>query len=70
MFGLLPSQAAARLGICSKTLQHWSRRGLIRFSRLPSGWRLYDSKDVERIRVKRAKRHSVIDAEAKRAQGF
>lgn len=65
MAQLLPSQAAARLGVCGKTLQHWARTGKIRFSRLPSGWRVYDPKDVERIRLKREKCLSVIDAKAR-----
>ena len=65
MAHLLPSQAAARLGVCSKTLQHWARTGKIRFSRLPSNWRVYESAVVERIRLKRAKRQRIIDSKAR-----
>ena len=68
--GILPNVAARELKISQRTLDTWARAGRIKFERSSGGWRLYDSKDVERIRLKRIKRQSVIDAEAKRAQGF
>ena len=68
--GILPHIAARELGISPRTLDTWARAGRIKFERSSGGWRLYDPKDIERIRIKRAKRHSIIDAATKRAQGF
>lgn len=68
--GILPHVAARELGISPRTLDIWARTGRIKFERSAGGWRLYDPRDVERLRVRRAKRHHTIDAAAKRAQSF
>lgn len=63
--GVLPHIAAQALGISPRTLDTWARAGRIKFERSSGGWRLYDPKEVERIRIKRAKRRRIIDAATK-----
>ena len=54
--GLLPHVAARELGISSRTLDGYARTGKIAFSKTAGGWRLYEEKDVQRLKKEMAKR--------------
>jgi hypothetical protein len=54
--GLLPHVAARELGISSRTLDGWARAGKIAFCRTAGGWRLYDEKDVQRLKKEMLRR--------------
>lgn len=38
-----------KLGVSKATLRRWEAKGLIQAKRSPTGYRLYDKKEIERI---------------------
>ncbi len=48
--------AALVLGVCTVTVKRMAKRGDIPFTLTPSGYRLYDVRDLIAIREQRAKR--------------
>lgn len=44
------SQAAKRLGISDQTLRAYTKKGLVPFVKLPSGYRRFDPVLIEQIR--------------------
>lgn len=58
MSGLLPSQAAAIVGVSTATLAAWEAQGRIRASRTAAGWRIYHPADIAKVRMRLSqKRH-------------
>lgn len=55
--GVLLSQVIVRLGVSGETIQRFAREGKIRTTKLPSGWKLYNEDDVEKVRRSRAAKH-------------
>jgi len=43
------SQAAKRLGVHQKTLRAWADKGLVAHVKTPTGYRLFDSADLDRL---------------------
>ena len=43
--------AAQEIGISPRTLDNWAKDGRIKFSRSPSGWRLFDSAEIARAKA-------------------
>ncbi len=43
------SQAAERLGVHQKTLRAWADKGLIAHMKTPTGYRLFDPADIDRL---------------------
>ena len=56
--GIIASQAARELGISARTLATWSDKGRIKSTRSAGGWRLYDEKDVQRLKKELLKRQA------------
>jgi excisionase family DNA binding protein len=54
--GIIASQAARELGLSARTLATWADKGRIKSVRSNGGWRLYDEKDVQRLKRVMAKR--------------
>jgi len=54
--GIIASQAARELGISSRTLALWADQGKIRSVRSAGNWRLFDPKDVARIKAEMLRR--------------
>ncbi len=50
MLRLIAGLAAQELGISTRTLSLWAKKGLIKSERTPGGWRLYDVRDVLRLK--------------------
>lgn len=48
--GMIASQAARELGISARTLATWADKGKIKAERSAGGWRIYDAKDVQRVK--------------------
>ena len=44
-----PSKILKKYPISRSTLYRWQELGLIKCVRLPSGWRLYDEEEIEKI---------------------
>ena len=44
------SQAAERLGVHQKTLRAWADKGLVAHVKTPTGYRLFDPADLDRLR--------------------
>ena len=59
------TQAADRLGIHYQTLRSWADKGLVPVVRLPSGYRRFDSGEIERVR----REMGLSDADGDRADG-
>lgn len=45
------TELTAQLNLSSRTLRHWESSGLFGSVRAPSGWRAYDARAVQRIRI-------------------
>ena len=45
------SQAAERLGVHQKTLRAWADKGLIGHVKTPTGYRLFDPADIDRLQA-------------------
>jgi excisionase family DNA binding protein len=43
------SQAAKRLGVHQKTLRAWADKGLVAHVKTPTGYRLFDPADLDRL---------------------
>ena len=56
--GIIASQAARELGISARTLATWADKGRIKSVRSAGGWRLYDEKDVQRLKQALLKRQA------------
>ncbi len=54
--GIIASQAARELGISARTLATWADRGRIKSVRSAGGWRLYEEKDLARLKIEMLKR--------------
>lgn len=52
-------EAAARLGVHPKTLRNWVDKGLVAHLKLPSGYRRFEEKEIERIA--REMRHEIAE---------
>ena len=47
---LTTSAAARRLGVHANTLRAWADKGLVRHVKLPSGYRRFPAREIERLR--------------------
>ena len=48
--GIIASVAARELGISPRTLAGWADSGKIKATKTVGGWRLYDPRDVSRLK--------------------
>jgi DNA-binding transcriptional MerR regulator len=48
--------AAQELGLSPRTLDQWARTGRIKFKRSTGGWRMFDSTEIARVKIKLTKR--------------
>lgn len=42
-------EVASLLGVSTETVREYTRKGIIKCHRLPSGWRVYDYDEVMRV---------------------
>jgi len=54
--GIIASQAAREIGVSARTLAAWADCGKIKAVRSAGGWRLYDPRDVQRLKRQMARR--------------
>lgn len=45
------SQAAERLGVHQKTLRAWADKGLVAHVKTPTGYRLFDPEELDRLQA-------------------
>ncbi len=55
---LTVTEAARELGISVDTIRRWDKSGLIRSSRNERGYRLFDVRELQRVKQKREQRHT------------
>lgn len=51
--GVIAGQAAAILGVSTRTLAMWANAGKVRATRTPGGWRLYNLAEIRRLKRRR-----------------